>query len=175
MCSNVSQEACRRSADGAVWNGKRELDFKGSRRRYLTARGGMALAVRRPITGISSRHLGVALLVDTHDTSVNRWELRFAAACTAAMRRRRSADLWNRISFAAPFVSCCIFTEETPPTRWSEGRSCTTANQCPRELCWASTRTRRGLTSASMSRRSAPGRICIRRTTTRHAACTLCI
>ena len=44
----------------------------------------MALAVRRCVTGISSHRLGFAFLVDIHRTSVNRWELHFAATCMAS-------------------------------------------------------------------------------------------
>ena len=86
-CSNLLfQDTRRRSADDALWNGKREIHFKGSRFRYLATRGGMALAVRRCVTGISSSRLGVAFLVDIHRMSVNRGELRFAAACMASRK-----------------------------------------------------------------------------------------
>ena len=80
------QDARHRSVDDALWNGKREIYFKESRLRYLATRGGTALAVRRSVTGISSNRPGVAFLVDIHRTSVNRWELRFAAACMASRK-----------------------------------------------------------------------------------------
>ena len=57
-----------------------------SRLRYLATRGGMALAVRRCVTGIYSNCLGVAFLVDFQCTSVNRCMLRFAAACMASRK-----------------------------------------------------------------------------------------
>ena len=65
LCRNVSQDARRQAADDALCNDKRLLHFKVSRFRYLAARGGMAVAVRRCITGIFSRRLGVALLGHT--------------------------------------------------------------------------------------------------------------
>ena len=80
------QDARRRSADDAPWNGKRELYFKGICFRYLATRGGMALAVCRCVTGISSNRLGVEFLVDVRRASVDRWELCFAAACMASRK-----------------------------------------------------------------------------------------
>ena len=159
--------------------GKRGLHFKDSRFRYLATRG-MALAVRRCLTGISPNRLGVALLVDIHRTSVNRWELHLAAVCMArrkAWHHDAQEKLYrqkkNRITLTASFDSHCIFTEETPPTRLSaEGRSCITSKQWPRILCCTSTRRLRGLTCARMFARRAPWRICTRRSTARHAACT---
>ena len=72
--------------DAQMWNGKREIHSKLSRFRYLATRGGVALAVRRCVTRTSSNRLGVAFLVDIHRTSVNRWELSFAAACVASRK-----------------------------------------------------------------------------------------
>ena len=114
------QDACRRSADVALWNGKRDIYFKESRLRYLATRGGMALTVRRCVTGISS-------------------ELRNAAACMASrkawyrdaqekLHRPIESNNIDRVFRSVP----CHHTEETPPTRLSaEGRSCITAKQCP--------------------------------------------
>ena len=48
--------------DAQMWNGKREIHSKLSRFRYLATRGGVALAVRRCVTRISSNRLGVAIL-----------------------------------------------------------------------------------------------------------------
>ena len=105
------QDARRRSADDAPWYGKREIYFKGCRLRYLATRDGMALAVRRCVTGISSTRLGVAFLVDIHRTSVNRREVRFAAACMASrkawyrdaqekltLQTKRIESHWSRLS-----------------------------------------------------------------------------
>ena len=50
LVATFFQDARRRSADVALWNGKREIYFKESRLRYLATRGGMALAVRRCVT-----------------------------------------------------------------------------------------------------------------------------
>ena len=87
------------------------------------------------------------------------------------MRKRNSTDQTNRLTLIASFDSHCIFT----PTQLSaEERSCITAKQCPCFWCWTSTRRRRGLTCARMSGRRAPWRICTRRATARHAACTPC-
>ena len=87
LVATFFQDARCRFADDALWNGKREIYFKGSHLRFLATRGGMAaLEVRRCVTGISSNRLGVAFLVDIHRTSVNRWELRFSAACMAGRK-----------------------------------------------------------------------------------------
>ena len=123
LVSTFFDDARRRSADDALWNGKREIYFKGSRLRYLATRDGMALAVRRCVTGFSSNRLVVAFLVDIHRTSVNRWELRFAAACMA------SRKAWNRYAQEKLYrpkesnhidrVFGCVFKEETLPTQLS--------------------------------------------------------
>ena len=162
-CSNFFQDARRRSADDELWNWKREINFKGSRLRYLVTRGGMALAVRRCVTGISSNRLGVAFLVGIHRTSVNRWELALqlrawrAGRLGTEMRKRNKTERKNRVTLIASFDSHCIFTQETPPTQLSAGRrNCKTAKQGPCILSWTSTRRRRGLTCARMSARRAP-------------------
>ena len=84
LVATLFQDARRRSADDALWNGRREILLQGA------THGGMALAVRRCVTGISSNRFGVAFLVDIHRTSVKRWELRCAAACMA------SRKAWHR-------------------------------------------------------------------------------
>ena len=147
------EDARRRSADDALWSGKHEAPFKGSRLQYLAMRGGMAQS-DRCVPGISSNRLGVAFLVDIHRTSVNRWELRFPGAVHGEQEglvprcaRETLQTKRNRITWIASFDSHCIFTEETPPTQLSaEGRSCKTAKQCPCILRWTSTRRQRGLT-----------------------------
>ena len=64
LVATFFQDARLQHADDALWFGKREIYFKGSRLRYLATRGGMALAVRRRcVTGSSSNRRGVAFLV----------------------------------------------------------------------------------------------------------------
>ena len=165
--ATLIQDARRRSADNALWNGKREIYFKVSRLRYLATRGSMALAVRR-CTETSWNRLGVSFW----SSALQRRACQ-AGRLGAEMRRRNFTDQKNRITMIASFNSHCIFTEETPPTRLSAGgRGCITAKQCPCILCWTSTRRRRVLTCARMCVRRAPWRICTRRSTARHAACT---
>ena len=82
------------------------------------------------ISGVGSRtlRLGVAFLVDVHRTSVNRCELRFAAACMA------SRKAWYRDA-----------QKETLQTTRNESEA-----TLLRILCCMSITTRRGLTSSTM-------------------------
>ena len=147
-CSNFFQDARRRSADDALWNGRREIHFKGSRFRYLATRGGMALAsqTQRHWTFLGSSWY---CILGGHSSQVGKtvgssalqrraWR---AGRLGTEMRQRNSTDPKNRITLLASFDSHCIFTEETPPRRLSaEGRSCITSKRCPCILCWTSTR-----------------------------------
>ena len=141
------------------------------------------MAVRRCVTGISSNRLGVAFLVDIHSSSVNRWELRFAAACMAsrkawyrdAQEKLHSPKESNHIDRVFRFALPLHRGDSTITvvSRRTELHNCETMSPCI--LCWTSTRRRRGLTCARMSARRAPWRVCARRSTARHAACTPCI
>ena len=103
---------------------------------------------------------------------MNRWELRFAAACMAcrnAWYRDAQEKLYrprasNHIDRARLSIRTASSQRRLLPTQLSaEGRSCITAKQCPCILCWTSTRRRRGLTCARMSASRASWRICTRR------------
>jgi hypothetical protein len=52
----------------------------------FSAYGGMCLAIRRCASNASAKNLGLALEVDVHQTTVNRWEIKCDAALIAASR-----------------------------------------------------------------------------------------
>ena len=75
LVATFFQNARLRPADDALWNGKREIYFKG----WWHGAGTQTL---RHWTFIESSRC--CILGDIHRTSVNRWEVRFAAACMAS-------------------------------------------------------------------------------------------
>ena len=51
--------------------------------RYFSARGGMAMAVRKMISGISAKRFGISMNMDVDKTTVIRWEMLYAASVQA--------------------------------------------------------------------------------------------
>ena len=59
---------------------------KGRALRYLSVRGGLSLALRRIISGVSARRFGFIVQVDIHRTTICRWEQLLAASLHARSR-----------------------------------------------------------------------------------------
>ena len=62
------------------------LRLKGPGKRYLSARQGLEIAVRRTAANASATALGLVLAIDVHRTSLAAWEIRLRAATVASMR-----------------------------------------------------------------------------------------
>ena len=62
------------------------LRLKGPGKRYLSARQGLEIAVRRTAANASATALGLVLAIDVHMTSLAAWEIRLRAATVASMR-----------------------------------------------------------------------------------------
>lgn len=64
----------------------RSLQLRRGDTAKFSAYGGMCLAIRRCTSNSSSRNLGIALELDVHHTTVNRWETKCDAALLGASR-----------------------------------------------------------------------------------------